>query len=123
MLQERSRIEIIDNSGAVKVALFAVNGKNGRKYAKVGSIVRGSVKKSSVGGKISKGEIVSVLITGTKNKTKRKDGSSIRFSSNFGIIVNKNNSEPVGTRVLGPISREIKELGFSKVVSLAPEVL
>lgn len=123
MLQERSIVEIIDNSGAVKVMLFSVTGKNRRKTAKVGDMVRGSVKKASPHGKVGKGEIVTVLITGTKFKIKRSDGSSIRFSKNCGVVVNKGNSEPIGTRVLGPVSREIKDLGFNKVISLAPEVL
>lgn len=123
MLQEKSRISIIDNSGAVSVSLFHVGGKNGTAYARVGGIVKGSVKKATVGGKISKGEKVHVLITGTRFKVKRKDGSSIRFSKNCGVIINKNNQEPIGTRVLGPVSREIKDLGFNKVVSLAPEVV
>jgi large subunit ribosomal protein L14 len=123
MLQERSLVEIIDNSGAVKVMLFSVTGKNRNRYAKVGSVVRGSVRKYTVGGKVGKGDIVSVLITGTKKSLKRKDGTAIKFSKNCGVIVNKNSLEPVGTRVLGPIAREIKDLGFSKIVSLAPEVL
>lgn len=123
MLIERSRIDIADNSGALSVMLFAVNGKNGRKSAGVGSIVKGSVKKASVGGKVSKRDKVHVLIVATKKKIQRKDGSSIRFSKNFGVVINKNTKEPVATRILTPISREIKDLGFNKIASLAPEVL
>jgi large subunit ribosomal protein L14 len=123
MLIERSRIDIVDNSGAVKVMLFHVGGKNGTKSAGVGDIVRGSVKKANPNGKVKKGDVVSVLIVGTANKISRKDGTSIKFSKNMGVIVNKNNKEPIATRVLAPVCREIKDLGHSKVVSLAPEVL
>ncbi len=123
MLIERSVVDIMDNSGANKVMLFAVNGKNNRSFAKIGDIVKGSVKKATLGGKISKGEKVYILITATKKKIQRKDGSSIRFSKNCAIIINKNNKEPVATRIFGPIAREIKDLGFSKVASLAQEVL
>jgi len=123
MLQERSIVNIADNSGAVKVMLFSVTGKNGRRSVGVGSIVKGSVKKASVGGKVKKTQKVDVLIVRTKNSTKRKDGSVISFSDNAGIIVNKANKEPVATRVFGPIARELREMGYNKVVSLAEEVL
>jgi large subunit ribosomal protein L14 len=123
MLQERSIVHIADNSGAVKVMLFSVTGKNGRRSVGVGSIIKGSVKKASVGGKVKKTQKVDVLIVRTKNSTKRKDGSVISFSDNAGIIVNKANKEPVATRVFGPIARELREMGYNKVVSLAEEVL
>ncbi len=123
MLIERSVIDIIDNSGAVKVVLFSVGGKNGTRYAGVGDVVRGSVRKGTVNGKVKKRDIVSVLITGTKNKISRRDGSSIRLSKNCGVVVNKATKEPVGTRIFAPVLREIKDLGYSKIVSLAPEVI
>ena len=103
--------------------LFSVTGKNGRRSVGVGQIVKGSVKKASVGGKVKKTQKVDVLIVRTKNSTKRKDGSVISFSDNAGIIINKTNKEPVATRVFGPIARELRELGYNKVVSLAEEVL
>ena len=123
MLQERSIVHIADNSGAVKVMLFSVTGKNGRRSVGVGSIVKGSVKKASAGGKVKKTQKVDVLIVRTKNSTKRRDGSVISFSDNAGIIINKANKEPVATRVFGPIARELREMGYNKVVSLAEEVL
>ena len=123
MLQERSYVQVADNTGASVVMLFSVTGKNNRKSVGVGQIVRGSVKKSKPQAKIKKTEIVSILIVRTRKKITRKDGSSIKFSDNAGVIVNKNNGEPMGTRVFGPIAREIKELGFNKVASLAEEVL
>jgi large subunit ribosomal protein L14 len=123
MLQERSVLTIADNSGALKVALFAVNGKNNNHYARVGSIVMGSVKKASPGGKVKKGQKVSVLIVRTRNKILRKDGSSIKFSDNAAIVVTKATKEPVATRIFGPVARELREAGYNKVVSLAEEVL
>ncbi len=122
MLQERSYVNIVDNSGAQLAMLFSVTGKNGRKSVGVGSIVRGSVKKASVGGKVKKGDVIRILITSVKRKIQRQDGSSIKFSKNCGVVVNANN-EIIGTRIFAPISREIKEGGFNKVASLAPEVL
>ncbi len=123
MLRERSIVHIADNSGAVKVMLFAVCGKNKNQYARVGSIVTGSVKQATPRGKIQKGQIVQVLIIRTRARVHRSDGSSISFSDNAGIIVNKQTKEPIATRVFGPIAREIKDLGHSKVTSLAEEVL
>ena len=123
MLQERSIVNIADNSGATKVMLFAVNGKNNRSSCGVGDIVVGSVKKSSPNGKVRKGQVVSILIVRTKAAIKRKDGSAILFSDNAGIVVNKASKEPLATRIFGPVARELREDGFSKVVSLAEEVL
>ena len=123
MLQDRSIINVADNSGANKVMLFAVNGKNGRRSAGVGSVVVGSVKKATPGGKVSKGQVVHILIVRTRSKIQRKDGSSIRFSDNAGVVVAKATKEPVGTRVFGPVARELREAGFNKVVSMAQEVL
>jgi large subunit ribosomal protein L14 len=123
MLRERSIVEIADNSGAVNVMLFAVNGKNGRRSVSVGDVVMGSVKKATVGGKVKKGQKVAVLITGTKRKIQRKDGSSIRFSRNLAVVVNKTSRDMVATRVFGPVARELRDAGFNKVISLAEEVL
>jgi len=122
MLLERSRVNITDNSGATSVMLFAVNGKNHRQSVGVGDVVTGSVKKSAPNGKIKKGQVVKILIVRTRNKIKRKDGSSIKFSDNAAVIVNKDH-DPIATRVFGPIARELRDRGFSKIVSLAEEVL
>jgi large subunit ribosomal protein L14 len=123
MLQERSILNVADNSGAQRVMLFAINGKNSRASVSVGDVVTGSVKSSSPNGKIKKGAKVKILIIRTKAKVTRADGTSISFSDNAGVIVNKE-LVPVGTRVFGPISREVRNLGlFPKVVSLAEEVL
>ena len=103
--------------------LFAVNGRNGQKNAKIGSIVVGSVKKATPSGKVKKGQVVYGLIVRTRQKINRKDGSSIKFSDNAVVIVNKDTKEPIATRVFGPVARELRELGYNKVVSLAQEVL
>jgi large subunit ribosomal protein L14 len=123
MLQERTILNIADNSGAMKVMLFAVNGKNNRRSAGIGDVVVGSVKKATAGSKVKKGSVVSVLIVRTRNKVQRRDGSSIKFSDNAAVVVNKANKEPVATRVFGPVARELREMGHSKVISLAEEVL
>lgn len=123
MLQERSVVKIADNSGATSVMIFSVRGKNNNGSAGVGSVVVGSVKKSSPNGKVKKGQVVHILIVRTRKKINRKDGSSIKFSDNAAVVVNKGSLEPIGSRVFGPIARELREAGHSKIVSLAEEVL
>ena len=123
MLQAQSVCNVADNSGANKVMLFAVNGKNNQKLARIGSIVVGSVKKASPSGKVKKGQVVYCLVVRVRAKTNRKDGSSIKFSDNAVVIVNKESKEPIATRVFGPVARELRELGYNKIVSLAQEVL
>lgn len=124
MLHERSRVTIIDNSGARQVMLFDVSGSNNRGSVGLGCVARGSVKQAGVNGKVSKGDVVWVLLVALKNKVQRRDGSSIKFpTGNYGVIVASKEGEPVGTRILGPVAREIKELGFNKIISLAPEVI
>ena len=123
MLRERSILDIADNCGATRVMLFSVSGKNKQRSVTVGDIVMGSVKKASVGGKIKKGQKVAVLITATRRKLQRRDGTSIRFTRNLGVVVNKASKDMIGTRVFGPVARELRDLGFSKVISLAEEVL
>ena len=103
--------------------LFAVNGKNGQKNAKIGTVVVGSVKKATPGGKVKKGQVVYAVIIRTRQKYNRKDRSSIKFSDNAVVIINKDTKEPIATRVFGPVARELRELGYNKVVSLAQEVL
>ena len=101
--------------------IFDISGKK-RKSVGVGQVVRGSVKKAAVNGKVKKGDKVLILIVGLKRKIQRKDRTSIKFSGNYGVVVNSNN-EMIGTRVFSPIFREIKDMGYNKVASLAPEVL
>lgn len=121
MLIERSLINIADNCGANTARLFAVNGKGGKRFAKVGDIVMAAVQTASPNSKVKRRQKVKVLIVRTKKEVKRKDGSAISFSDNAGVVVK--DGSPIGTRVFGPIAREIRDLGYTKIVSLADEVL
>ena len=123
MLQVRSLIKIADNTGAKIVNVFSVNGKNSRRFARVGDVVAGSVRQVSPGGNLKKGDKVYAVIVRTKKEIRRKDGSYIRFDENAGVLVDKEKGEPKGTRIFGPIPRELGEQGYQKIVSLAPEVL
>jgi large subunit ribosomal protein L14 len=123
MLQVRSLIKIADNTGAKIVNVFSVNGKNANRYARVGDIVSGSVRQVSPGGQVKKGDKVHALIVRSKKEIRRKDGSYIRFDENAGVLVDKEKGEPKGTRIFGPIAREIRDKGYSKIVSMAPEVI
>jgi large subunit ribosomal protein L14 len=130
MLQVRSWIKIADNTGARVVNVFSVNGKNKNRYARVGSIVAGSVKVADPNSGYKKGDKVYALIVRTRKEMRRKDGSYIRFDENAGVLVSKESGEPKGTRIFGPIPREVKEFalgeyedGLKKILSLAPEVI
>lgn len=130
MLQVRSWIKIADNTGAKIVNVFSVNGKNSNRFARVGDIVAGSIKQVAPNSSVKKGDKVYAVIVRTRKEMRRADGSYIRFDENAGVLVNKENGEPKGTRIFGPIPREIREKaigeyedGFKKIVSLAPEVI
>ena len=123
MLQVRSLIKIADNTGAKIVNVFSVNGKNSRRFARVGDVVAGSVRQVSPGGNLKKGDKVYAVIVRTKKEIRRKDGSYIRFDENAGVLVDKEKGEPKGTRIFGPIPREVRDAGFTKIASLAPEVI
>lgn len=123
MLQVRSLIKIADNTGAKIVNVFSVNGKNARRFARVGDIVAGSVRQVSPGGSVKKGDKVYAVIVRTRKEIRRKDGSYIRFDENAGVLVDKEKGEPKGTRIFGPIPREVRDAGFTKIASLAPEVI
>ena len=130
MLQVRSYIKIADNTGVKVVNLFSVNGKNSNRFATVGDIVSGSVRQVAPNSALKKGDKVHAVIVRLRKEIRRKDGSYIRFDENAGVIVDKEKGEPKGTRIFGPIPREIRELakgkfedGFKKIVSLAPEVI
>ena len=130
MLQVRSWIKIADNTGAKVVNVFSVNGKNGRRFARIGDVIAGSVKQVDANSNVKKGDKVYAVIVRLRKETRRKDGSYIRFDENAGVLVNKENKEPIGTRIFGPIPREIREKakgdfedGFKKIISLAPEVI
>lgn len=121
MIQDRTRLKVADNSGAKMIQCFKVLGGTRRRYAYLGDVIVASVKSSEPRGAVKKGDKVKALIVRQRQSYRRKDGSYIRFDENAAVIVDGN--EPKGTRIFGPVAREVKERGFSKVASLAPEVL
>ena len=122
MIQMQTRLVVADNSGAKKIQCIKVLGGSKKRYARIGEIVVASVKEANVGGAAKKGEIVKAVIVRTKKETRRVDGSYIRFDDNAAVIIN-NQNEPIGTRIFGPVAKELKEKKFMKIISLAPEVL
>ena len=123
MIQEYSRVTIADNSGAKIAQCIRVLGGTRRRYAHVGDVIVASVKSAIPNGNVKKGQVVKCVVVRTKKEIGRKDGSYIRFSENAAVIINEENKEPVGTRIFGPVARELREKRFMKIVSLAPEVL
>jgi len=122
MIQQESRMKVADNSGAREVLTIKVLGGTGRRYAGVGDIVVVTVKAATPGGTVKKGEVRRAVIVRTKKEIRRKDGSYIKFDDNAAVMV-KDDKSPVGTRIFGPVARELRDAGFMKIVSLAPEVL
>lgn len=122
MIQEYSRLNVADNSGAKKVMCFKVLGGSKKRYARVGDIIVCTVKDAIPGGTVKKSEVCKAVIVRTTKEIRRKDGSLIRFSDNAAVIINEQ-KEPRGTRIFGPVARELRERQFMKIVSLAPEVL
>ncbi len=122
MIQMQSRMDVADNSGAKEVQCIKVLGGSHRTSAGIGDIVVVSVKDAIPRGKVKKGDVHRAVIVRTKFPTKRQDGSAIRFDGNAAVLVNKQN-EPIGTRIFGPVARELRAKKFMKIVSLAPEVL
>jgi large subunit ribosomal protein L14 len=121
MIQMRSIIGVADNSGAQKVMCIKVRGGTRRRYASIGDVIKVSVKEAISGGKVKKGEVLDALVVRTKTGVRRTDGSLIRFDDNAVIVLN-NQLQPIGTRVFGPVTRELRK-NFMKIVSLALEVL
>jgi large subunit ribosomal protein L14 len=122
MIQEETNLVVADNSGAKKVRCIRVLGGSGRKYASLGDLIVVSVKSAIPNGSIKKGEVSRAVIVRTTKEVRRKDGSYIRFDENAAVLLNAQN-EPRGTRIFGPVARELREKQFMKIVSLAPEVL
>lgn len=122
MIQIYSRLKVADNSGAKVIRVIQVMGSSKRRYAGLGDIVTASVKEAIPNSNIKKGDVVKAVIVRMRRDTQRPDGTSIRFDSNAAVILNKQ-MEPVGTRVFGPVARELREKGFMRIVSLAPEVI
>ncbi|MFZ2187475.1 MAG: 50S ribosomal protein L14 [Candidatus Moraniibacteriota bacterium] len=123
MIQAESKLMVADNSGAKMIKCFKVLGGTRRRYAGLGDIVVASVKSAEPRGIVKKGEIVKAVIVRQVRSHRRKDNSYIRFDENAAVILDANNIDPKGTRIFGPVARELREKGFAKIVSLAPEVL
>jgi large subunit ribosomal protein L14 len=122
MIQQETMVVVADNSGAKSAQCFRVLGGTKRRYARVGDIVVCAVKVAIPGGEVKKGDVVKAVVVRTTKEQRRKDGSYIRFDENAVVIIN-DKKEPRGTRVFGPVARELREKGFMKIVSLAPEVV
>ena len=122
MVQEETNLVVADNSGAKKVRCIRVLGGHGKRYAKVGDLVVVSVKAALPNSNVKKGEVCKAVIVRTKKEIRRRDGSYIRFDDNAAVILNTQ-GEPRGTRIFGPVSRELREKNFMKIISLAPEVI
>ncbi len=122
MVQMQTTLDVADNSGAKKLMCIKVLGGSKRKYASIGDIVVVSVKEAIPGAKVKKGEVAKAVIVRTAKEIARTDGSYIRFDSNSAVLINTDN-EPIGTRIFGPVARELRAKKFMKIISLAPEVL
>ena len=122
MIQPQTRLKVADNSGAKEIMCFRVLGGSFRRTAGVGDVIIASVKSAAPGGAVKKGEVVKAVIVRTKKQYRRPDGTYIRFDDNAAVIINEQ-KQPKGTRIFGPVARELREKDFMKIVSLAPEVL
>jgi len=122
VIQTETVLDVADNSGARKVACIKVLGGSRRRYARVGDVIVVAVKEAIPGGKVKKGEVTRALVVRTAKEFRRIDGSSIRFDDNAAVLLTKA-GEPIGTRIFGPVTRELRARGYMKIVSLAPEVL
>lgn len=122
MIQMQSTMEVADNSGARRVQCIKVLGGSHRRYARIGDIIKVTVKESNPRGKVKKGDVMNAVVVRTRKGVRRPDGSVIRFDRNAAVILNANN-QPIGTRIFGPVTRELRTEQFMKIVSLAPEVL
>jgi large subunit ribosomal protein L14 len=122
MIRQETKLQVADNSGAKSLLCIRVLGGTGRKYARVGDIITVSVKVAVPGGVVKKGQVAKAVVVRTKKEIRRPDGSYIRFDENAAVIIN-DAKEPVGTRIFGPVARELREKKFMKIISLAPEVL
>ncbi|PJA31970.1 MAG: 50S ribosomal protein L14 [Zetaproteobacteria bacterium CG_4_9_14_3_um_filter_53_7] len=122
MIQNETVLQVADNSGAKRVKCIKVLGGSKRRYASVGDIIVVAVKEAMPGGKVKKGEVQRAVVVRTAKEFRRADGSSIRFDENAAVLLDKKN-EPMGTRIFGPVTRELRAKGYMKIVSLAPEVL
>jgi large subunit ribosomal protein L14 len=123
MIQQESRLVVADNTGAREILVIQIKGGSRRRYGHVGDVVVATVKTASPQGSVKKSEIVKAVIVRTSKEWRREDGSSIRFDDNAAVILDVDGQNPKGTRIFGPVARELREKGFMKIVSLAPEVI
>ena len=122
MIQQESRLKVADNTGAKEIYCIRVLGGTGRRYANVGDVIVASVKKAAPGGVVKKGDVIRAVVVRTASGLRRKDGTCIRFDENAAVII-KDDKSPRGTRIFGPVARELREKEYTKILSLAPEVL
>lgn len=122
MIQVETMLKVGDNSGAKRLKTIKVLGGSGRKYASVGDVIVATVKEATPGGVVKKGDVVQAVIVRTRREIKRKDGSIIRFGENAAVVINEQ-GVPRGTRIFGPVARELREKDYMRIISLAPEVL
>jgi large subunit ribosomal protein L14 len=122
MIQQESRVRVADNTGAKEVLCIRVLGGSGRRYARVGDVIVGTVKDALPGAQVKKGDVVQAVVVRTAKERRRTDGSYIKFDENAVVLINETRN-PRGTRIFGPVARELREKRFMKIISLAPEVL
>lgn len=122
MIQQESRLKVADNTGAKEILTIRVLGGSGRRYASIGDVIVATVKDAIPGGSVKKGEVVKAVVVRTKKSVRRADGSYIKFDENAAVILRQDN-EPRGTRIFGPVARELRDNQFMRIVSLAPEVI
>jgi large subunit ribosomal protein L14 len=122
MIQQETRLVVCDNSGAKEILCIRVLGGTRRRYAKVGDIITATVKQASPTGNVKKKSVVRAVVVRTKKEITRKDGSTIKFDDNAAVIIN-DDKQPKATRIFGPVPRELRDMGYAKIISLAPEVL
>ena len=122
MIKPETMLQVADNSGAKRLLCIGVHGGTRRRYARVGDIISVSVKVAMPNGMVKKGQVAKAVVVRTAKEIRRKDGTYIRFDENAAVIIN-DNKEPIGTRIFGPVARELREKNFMKIISLAPEVL
>ncbi|GHC37329.1 50S ribosomal protein L14 [Aidingimonas halophila] len=123
MIQTQTMLDVADNSGARRVQCIKVLGGSHRRYARVGDIIKVTVKEAIPRGRVKKGQVLKAVVVRTRSGVRRTDGSLIRFDGNAAVLLNNANEQPVGTRIFGPVTRELRTEKFMKIISLAPEVL
>src|SRR6188768_2336716 len=123
VIQQESRLKIADNTGAKEILCIRVLGGSGRRYAGIGDVIVATVKDAIPGGNVKKGEVVKAVVVRTTKERRRPDGSYIRFDENAAVIIKNTDGDPRGTRIFGPVGRELRDKKFMKIISLAPEVI